>query len=122
MEKNYFILFYILFGGGMNLFFFILDRFIPKLDPKWINWPSKDWWLETDERKRIMYQRISSLLHFEGIIVNVISLFILLMIMGTMKLINFPISEKFGTVLILIFSLSTIIGIPWFIKKPQSLA
>ncbi len=49
-SRNEFALLYVCLLGGLALLFFLIYLFIPRLPPKLINMPSKDYWL-APERK-----------------------------------------------------------------------
>lgn len=120
-SKSGFLSFFTLFGIGMNLFLYLIGRYIRKVSPNWINWPDRDWWFQAPERKEILYQRISHVLGLQATVFNLVCTFVFGMILGRAGLTPWPLAPQANIVVILVLSLSTLLFLPKFIKKPTSL-
>ena len=69
-KDNFFMLWYLMLIG-INLMFYVPSLFMHKIPPSLVNLPNKQYWFETEERKKIAMTKIRNLLFITMLIVNI---------------------------------------------------
>jgi hypothetical protein len=106
----------------LNAFFVGVFLFIRKLPTSLINMPHKKWYLEKEDRKEVMYQRIETLLLLQGIMINIVLLSLYSYSLQLSKVI-LPISLSFQAIMIMtsLWMIATIINTFMLMKRPKEL-